>query len=1084
VRLLGGLKVELPSGVAVPLPAGKVQALLAYLASSPGRAHQRDALAALLWDDAPANRARHRLRQALLELRRALPIPRGSLFLDEGEALALDPLRVDVDVTAFEAAAADGNPESLERAAALYDGDLLEGLRAQTAPFEEWLLTERERVRELALEAFGRLLAHQVHTGADAAPHTAARLLRLDPLQEAVHRTLMRLHAQRGRRGAALRQYQTCVNVLRRELGVDPEWVTRQLYLEILQSSATAAAAFQRPRPGARDAPAESETPLIGRDAELGRLHQGWQTAAQGEGRLAVILGEAGIGKTRLVEELVAEATRQGASVLLGRAHESEAILPFGVWIDAFRTARLVPGIEGRLGPARRGELARLFPELETREPSPAGAMGGDVRLFEAMTEMVVAAGAEAAVLLVLEDLQWADELSLRLLAYLARRLSGHRLFVVATARDEELAESPVLRQILGELHGERSFVRVDLAGLSRADTFALVRLLARMGTEPTVLARFAETVWHTSEGNPFMMVEAVRSFEDSPVEAPSGSSLPQRVRETVTRRLERLSDRARRLVTVAAAIGREFEFTVVQRAAGLTPVEAAETIEELVARRIVHVLDERLDFTHEWIRTVAYDRLPPPARPSVHAGLGQVLEAVYAGRLHEAYDRLAYHYARAADAAKAIEYLTCFAEQAARGYAHADALRALGDAATRVAGLPTEARDTRDLDLRLRQAHSLHLLGRLRDILTLLLPARDHVERLVDSSLTGQYFLRLGHTYSVLGDRGNAVAFIDRAIDAATRCGDTTTVGKAHYVAAVEQVYAGRQAEGAAHGREAVRLLAGAEEPWWLGLGYWITGLSELWLGELDAALDSETRAFALGTSIDDSRVRAFAAWTTGLIHAARGEWEVALDWCRMSRELSRDPVNTTIVDGFAGSIHVERGDVASAMPLLTAAIERFGSFDYRQAVAQFTAALADAHRLAGDLESARRLASEALALGRETGFPLAVGWAQRALGRTHMARGDHAAAAAELTAALETALAMGAGLEVARSRLALAELAKVRNDSAGAAEHLHDAHQRFTTMRASPHVERVEALAAALNIGLAPRLRAPADTPGADTA
>jgi DNA-binding SARP family transcriptional activator/tetratricopeptide (TPR) repeat protein len=1066
LSLLGGLKVELPSGIAIPLPAGKIQALLAYLASRPGQAHPRDKLAALLWDDAPASRARHRLRQALHELRRALPALPGPLFLDDGDALAVDPASVDVDVPTFESAAAEGSPAALDRAAALYRGDLLEGLRAQTSPFEEWLLAERERLRELALEVLGRLLAHQVRTGADAAPHTAARLLGLDPLQEAVHRTLMRLHAQRGRRGAALRHYETCVNVLRRELGVDPEPETRQLYLEILQTPGAPAPAFELPRPGLPDAPPERETPLIGREAELGRLRQARETAWQGHGRVAMVLGEAGIGKTRLLEEFLAEAACRGSRVVVGRAYESEAILPFGLWVEAFRTARLLPAIEASLGSAQRAELTRLFPELEGRGSSTAPARGGDVRLFEAMTQMVVEAAADGPLLLALEDLQWADELSLRLLAYLARRLSRCPVLVVGTAREDELAEAPVLRQLLGELDGERPFLRVHLAGLSRADTFALVQVVARTGMDATALPRLAETVWRASEGNPFMMVETLRSLEDSPAAASSGPSLPQRVRDTVTRRLERLSERARRLVTVAAATGREFEFTVVQRAAGLTPVEAAEGIEELVGRRIVHVLDERLDFTHEWIRMVAYDRLLPPARPAVHAAVGQVLEAFYAGRLHEAYDRLAYQYARTADVARAIEYLACFAEQAARGYAHGDAVRALADAAARVDGLPAGNRDGRYVDLCLRQAHSLHLLGRLRDVLDVLLPARDRVERLADSPLSGQYFLRLGHTYSVLGDRQQAAGFIGLAIDAATRCGDTATLGKAHYVAAVERVYGGRPAEGAEHGRQAVRLLTGAGEPWWLGLGYWITGLSELWLGELDAALESEAHAFRLGIEIDDSRVRAFAAWTTGLVHGARGDWDVALDSCRMAREISRDPVNTAMVDGFSGSIHVERGDPASARPLLATAIEQFWKFDYRQAVAQFTAALADAHRLAGDLDSARRLASDALTLGRETGFPLAVGWAQRALGRIAMATGDHAVAAAELTAALETSLAMGAGLEVARSQLALAELAQARQDSAGAAEPLRDAHQRFTAMGARRHVARVEVLAAALNV------------------
>ena len=153
-----------------------------------------------------------------------------------GEALALAPEAVEADVAAFERAVADGTPEALERAATLYQGDLLAGLVLAEVPFEEWLLGERERLRELALEGLAKLLAHQRKAGAsEAAVATALRLLTLDPLQEVVHRALMRLYADLARRGAALRQYQHCVAVLQRELGIEPEAETKALYQEILR---------------------------------------------------------------------------------------------------------------------------------------------------------------------------------------------------------------------------------------------------------------------------------------------------------------------------------------------------------------------------------------------------------------------------------------------------------------------------------------------------------------------------------------------------------------------------------------------------------------------------------------------------------------------------------------------------------------------------------------------------------------------------------------------------------------------------------------------------------------------------------
>jgi DNA-binding SARP family transcriptional activator len=216
LKLLGGFEARL--GAPLPLPSRKAQALLAYLALSAGRTHPRDKLATLLWGDISQEHARSSLRQALFAIRKALAPVDGALH-PETENVALNPERVDVDVTEFERQGRVGSPEALQAAADVYGGDLLEGLAVQESPFEEWLTAERERLRELALEVLARLLTAQRDQGhTEAAIQTAARLLALDQLQEPVHRTLMRLHAQLGRRGSALRQYQICVGILQREL--------------------------------------------------------------------------------------------------------------------------------------------------------------------------------------------------------------------------------------------------------------------------------------------------------------------------------------------------------------------------------------------------------------------------------------------------------------------------------------------------------------------------------------------------------------------------------------------------------------------------------------------------------------------------------------------------------------------------------------------------------------------------------------------------------------------------------------------------------------------------------------------------
>src|SRR5262250_2313947 len=235
LTLLGGFLARF-EGEPLILPTKKTQALLAYLALPVGHAHPRDKLATLLWGGTPDASARNSFRQALFILRKALTSI-DDLLRIEGDTVTLNRAGVEVDAMAFELAIAGGTPTALEKAATLYQGDLLAGLVVDEAPFEEWLLAERERLRELALEGLAKLLVHQRSAGSlEGAIRTALRIAALDPLQESVHRTLMRLYVRSGRRGAALQQYQQCVSALQRELGAEPEAETKALYGEILRA--------------------------------------------------------------------------------------------------------------------------------------------------------------------------------------------------------------------------------------------------------------------------------------------------------------------------------------------------------------------------------------------------------------------------------------------------------------------------------------------------------------------------------------------------------------------------------------------------------------------------------------------------------------------------------------------------------------------------------------------------------------------------------------------------------------------------------------------------------------------------------
>ncbi len=1070
LQLFGGFQLRRDAR-RLAVPARKAQALLAYLALSGGRLGRRDTLTALLWGSVPDRQARQSLRQTVSRLRKVFRGARSLGLVVEGETVSLDPAAIDIDVVAFERLLRKGTPAALQEAAALYRGPLLEGLHVAETPFEEWFRTERERLAELAQEALVKLLRRQLGRGpVEAAVHTANRLVALDPLQEGVHRTLMRLYVRQGRRAAALRQYQVCVEALRRELGIEPDPQTQRLYRDILQR--------QGRQPAGSPAVAAPGPPLIGRETELGRL-RGWlRESGRGRGRLVLLTGEAGIGKSRLLQELASVAARQGVRILAGRAYEAEQILPFRPWIDALRAGRVLSDLEGPSSQvvAWRKELARLFPELAGPGAPPPITPESHVRLFELIDELVARLASRQPVVLILEDLHWADEMSLRLLAFVGRRATQRAVLVLGTARDEELADAPLLRQLLQDPSGSPAVEHLALAALSETSTARLVRGLARAGSSQSYLARLTREVWALSEGNPFVIVETVRAFEEGPGLEAGGVTLPHRVRTLMTNRLDRLSPKARHLAGVASAIEREFSFPLLQGAAGLSRQETAEGLEELVRRRILEAAGERFAFTHVRIRSAIYDGLLVPRRQALHAAVGTALEQTYAGRLAEAYDGLAYHFARADEPSKAFQYLVELGDKTARSYALEDAARLFHEALAYVDRLPEEARDRRHVDLVYRLVHALSLLGRSDESRSLLAGQEARVRSLQDPALTGLYHFWAAYTYGNMGDIERAAPDAKRSLEEAARAGDETTMGKASYLLARESYIQGRPLEGIAHGRHAVALLERTEEHWWLGHTYWGLALNLLHFGDFEPALEAVDRTRALGESIGDTRLQTLAAWTAGQIHSLMGDSDTAISLCRRAVDLAPDPVARGMARGMLGLAYKEAGEAGWAIGELEHALGEFrqlragGGYRLGQIDGYFTAVLAEAYVLVSDPRRAAALADDALATGRAGKWAVAIAYAERATARAAWAGADLVRAAEHMGRALELFRSTEARFQIARTELSMGELQHARGDTESAAAYLRSAHAAFVALRVPRHVELAERLARDIRVALTP--------------
>jgi len=901
VMLLGGFEARLASGVPVSLPA-KARALLAYLGIRPGQSHPRDKLAALLWGGRSDDQARDGLRHVLVALRRALAGIDPPPLRIEGHGLALHSIGVEVDAVTFEQRSADGTPPALEEAAELYRGDLLLGFSVNEPLFEEWLVTERERLREMAVEGLTRLLAHHAEaTGPERAIQTAVRLLGLDPLQEAVHRTLMRLYARQGRRGAALKQYQVCVGALQRELGTEPETETRKLYQELLRRppevTRPALPAVERSRPAGPAGPAPpdlpvADTPLFGREAERGRLQELLDDAVRGHGHVATVVGEAGIGKTRLVTSLAADALARGCRFMIGRCHESDSILPFGPWVDACRSGGVSADEEilGALHPAHRAELSRLLPEAGMA--SLPRASDSALPLFESVAELIAAVAARHPVVLVLEDLHWADEMSVRLLGFVSRRIPAWSALLVATAREEELADASMVRRALAELSRTSPAVPLALSPLSRADTMRLVRALARGGSDARTMAQVQEQVWAMSEGNPFVAVEAMHALGrqgggDDGRERGGVLALPAGVRDLVGRRLDRLSPRTQQIAAVAAVIGRRFDFALLRGASGVDDRKTADAVEEMIRHHVLQPLGDQLDFSHDRIRAVVYDRLLPPRRRLLHRAVEEALtgEETALDRLDEHVELLAHHALRGELWEKAVRYLQRAGARAAARSALPDARAWFEQALGALEALP-ESRSTLEqaFEIRLALRPVLIQIGEFRRVLQLLREAEALAERLNDDRRRGQVCAFLTNIQSRLDEPDDAVGSGGRALEIAERLGDlslrivaTTYLGQAHY-------YRGEYARvielatrnlAAMPSNLVYEFLGGSQPPSINDRFRLIVSLAHL--GRFAEAAHHEAEVIRLAEPTHHAYTLGIAYHAAGTLHLARGDWAKA---------------------------------------------------------------------------------------------------------------------------------------------------------------------------------------------------------------
>ncbi|WP_312113169.1 AAA family ATPase [Brevibacillus reuszeri] len=644
-QLLGSLKITFDDEeFTAAISGGKVK-LLVYLVLAFDMPQSRKQIAFDFWPDSTEKQALSNLRKLLHDLRKSHPQIDRHLIITPVSIRWNSESTFYSDVREFEQAAKGKTISDLRKAEELYRGELLPGY------YEDWLSTKRELLAQTYLNVLNKLISIlESQQEYATAILFANKLLVHDKLREETYRTLMRLHSLNNDTPNVIRIFRHLQRTLQDELGIEPAEETTQLLEKLTQNV------------GEHSTTGHSPAKLIGRTVEWGIMLSAWKQATQGKNNLLLLKGEAGIGKTRLALEFKAWVEPQGDQTALAGCYPSVSALsytPVTVWLRSLPLPQL--------SPVRLSELARLLPELleqypELPKPNPIQENWQLNQWYEAIERMLLA---KQPILLILDDIQWSDTETLRLLSYIFRSNSKAKLLVIATMRTEEYPVETV-EHVVSNLRLERKLTEIELAPLSEGET----KRLMTVAIGDDLANRHAAGIHAETGGNPLFIVETLREWQMGG--SKSGFRLSPLVKSVFESRVRKLSPDQRWLVSVIAAVGRPVSAAFMAVVTNTEEEAALERIERLVQVKVLQEAgDGKYEFTHDIIRENAYRLNNESRRRQCHEHIAHSLTVFHHAQPEAFAAEIAFYYELAGVEKKAAVYYELAASAAEKVYAN-----------------------------------------------------------------------------------------------------------------------------------------------------------------------------------------------------------------------------------------------------------------------------------------------------------------------------------------------------------------------------------------------------------------------------
>lgn len=793
ISLLGPIQVTLDGQPITRFKSNKVRALLTYLVVEADKPHRRETLAGLFWPDWPEREALGNLRYSLSNLRRAiddraaeppfLVISRDEIQFNTASDYWLDvtALTESVDIEKANPAFIEGQ----ERAVDLYRGSFLEGFSVDRSPaFDEWVLLTRERLtRQVSASLHELADSYEEQKEYEKVQSLAWRQLELEPWDETAHQQLMRIMALLNQRSAALAQYESCRKSLNEELGVEPSDETKKLYEQIRDGELKA----RKPKRVTRTAsvpsypsflesePPQVEIPLVvARESELEKMNGLLNQALAGQGRVVFTTGEAGTGKTTLIQEFTRRAQEANDELIVASGNCNaytgigDPYLPFReilelltgniearwaagtitkdhalrLWnqlpvavdalvatgqdlVDTF-VRRVDLRERAHVSISEQSDLLKNLEKLLERRPATAASMH-QVDLFEQYTRVLQTMEQTSPLLLVIDDLQWADAGSINLLFHLGRKIKGNRILILGAYRSEEITlgrdgERHPLESVINEFRREFGDILLNVDQIEGRKFIE-----AFLNSEPHHLGpSFREMLYHQTQGHPLFTIELLRGLQERGdiIRDPDGYwiegqsldwvTLPVRVEAAIQERIRRLPEILQKALAVASVEGETFTAEVVAQVRAIDKRKMLEYLSNELDRkhRLVHAQSiQRVDgkslsryrFRHILFQKYLYGSLDEIERAHLHEQVGTEMEELYGNQVEDIANpvHLALHFEKAQIFGKAIHYLHNAGKRAVQLSAYQEGIAHLTKGINLLENLPDNAeREGQELSL------------------------------------------------------------------------------------------------------------------------------------------------------------------------------------------------------------------------------------------------------------------------------------------------------------------------------------------------------------------------------------------------